>query len=172
MSKNRSRRFCWSKTTPETPVCSARCSTSRARTSTAVDARGVHGRGREASRGACGRHHPARPGVARCARTGSGAAGPRRRAPRPAGGADGPGRRVAGRASLAGRRARLSHQGPDRARAGFCGPCAMPSSARPWKRRCSWKRNAPRSRSTASATPWFARTSREISPSSMSSRKK
>jgi CheY-like chemotaxis protein len=38
--------------------------------------------------------------------------------PRPAspGGADGPGRRVAGRASLARRRARLSHQRPNRAR--------------------------------------------------------
>ena len=54
-----------------------------------VDARGVHERGREASGGARGRHHPARPGVARCARAGSGAAGPRRRAPRPPGGADG-----------------------------------------------------------------------------------
>ena len=64
--------------------------------------------------GACGRHHPARPGLARCAGTGSGTAGPRRRAPRSPGGADGPGRRVAGRAGPAGRRARLSHQGPDR----------------------------------------------------------
>ena len=55
---------------------------------------------------------------------------------------------------------------------GLLRACAMPSSARSWKRRCSWKRNAPRSRSTASATPLFARISREISPSSISSRKK
>ena len=29
---------------------------------------------------------------------------------------------------------------------GCCVPCAMPSSARLWKRRCSLKRNAPKSR--------------------------
>jgi CheY-like chemotaxis protein len=37
-------------------------------------------------------------------------------------------------------------------RAGCCEPCATLSSARPWKRRYSWKRNAPKSPSTLSAT--------------------
>ena len=51
-------------------------------------------------------------------------------------------------------------KGQNRAPAACCEPCAMPSSARPWKRRCSWKRNAHRSRSTVSATPWLAPTAR------------
>ena len=43
----------------------------------------------------------------------------------------------------------------------------MRSSARTWKRRCSPRRSAPRSRSTASATRWPAPTSPEASRSSI-----
>ena len=52
-----------------------------------------------------------------------------------------------------------------------CERCGMPSTASSWKKRCSSKRNAPRSRSTPLAMPLFALTSKETSPSSMSLRK-
>ena len=85
-------------------------------------------------------------GSARRTRAGSDTARARRGAPRPPGGIDRLGRqRGAGRAGVAGRRARLSHQRRNRdARIGCCGRCAMLSSARSWKRRFLWKRSAPK----------------------------
>ena len=76
------------------------------------------------------RHCLARPGVARCTRTGGGSAHPRSRAARPLGGTDGIGRRVAGRRRPYRRARKIISSKAKSMRTGYYELCATPSSAR------------------------------------------
>ena len=150
----RSGSCCSSRTTRATPACSARCSASTDSHETEL----THVESIADAEQYLAEHSIdvilLDLGLARCARTGCGPPSPRGGAPVPLVVLTGLRRRDAGRAGLAGRRAGLPHQGPDRDRA------ALRAAIRYAIERKTHgggalrrRRSAPRSRSTASATP-------------------